>query len=315
MKDFDIIVENDFIPGVKIAETSENDFNNEYKCNDDEENEDETKPLKCDISNLDESKERKLDISKDKPSKFMNSQTSAIDNKASNYVNCENKRENDGTISDNSHKKGNELSENYSITETYGSRIPPNWKQFISASGPIALYFSTGISSGFSATLIPHLREEHSAILQNESSISWIASIAVLPLAPCCFIGGLLIEKFGRRRTLGTLGIPFFIGWIVVILSSSLAEMLIGRFINGCSIGIMMPSMSVFISESTSPKLRGMLLSLLPFSFALGIFISHLIGTWVSWQWTAIISAIFPLTSVFILLFVPESPKYHVLTD
>ncbi|XP_041984060.1 facilitated trehalose transporter Tret1-like [Aricia agestis] len=129
-------------------------------------------------------------------------------------------------------------------------------------------------------------------------------------MAPCCFIGGWLIEKFGRRQTLRTLGIPFFIGWIIIIFSTNFTQMIIGRFINGCSIGLLNPSMSVFISESSSPKLRGMFLALLSFSFALGIFVSHLIGTWVSWQGTAIISAFLPMASVIILAFVPESPVW-----
>lgn len=39
---------------------------------------------------------------------------------------------------------------------------------------------------------------------------------------------------------------------------------------------------------------------------------AHLIGTWVHWQWIAIISCIFPICSVILLSLIPESPTWLI---
>ncbi|XP_041983515.1 facilitated trehalose transporter Tret1-like [Aricia agestis] len=189
-------------------------------------------------------------------------------------------------------------------------RFAPHWKQFLAAMGPYLMIFSGGLSCGFSATLLPQLKQEQSVILVNQSSPSWIASMAALPMAPGCFIGGWIIEKWGRRYALRVLSLPFFLGWILIATAPNLSLMLMGRFLNGISIGMLAPPMSLFISETSHPKLRGMFLAFLSFSLAIGIFVAHLIGTWVSWSLTAAICSIFPLISAGLLTFVPESPMW-----
>jgi len=64
----------------------------------------------------------------------------------------------------------------------------------------------------------------------------------------------------------------------------------------------------VYIAETSAPKHRGILLSAAPLSVAIGILISHVLGTFLHWKITAAICGIPPLVTILVLFIVPESP-------
>lgn len=80
--------------------------------------------------------------------------------------------------------------------------------------------------------------------------------------------------------------------------------------ISGLAVGISGPVVSVYIAETSSPKLRGIFLAVISFSISLGILIAHILGTFYTWRTTAIMSALSPLISLSILFFIPETPNY-----
>lgn len=136
--------------------------------------------------------------------------------------------------------------------------------------------------------------------------------MAALPMAPGCLICGWLMEKFGRRNAHYMVSAPFLLGWILIACANNLALILLGRFFTGLCVGLIGPLGPVFISETSSPQLRGIFLAAISLAIAFGIFVSHLIGTWVHWQWTAIICCIFPIISVILLSLIPESPTWLI---
>jgi len=66
----------------------------------------------------------------------------------------------------------------------------------------------------------------------------------------------------------------------------------------------------IFISETTEADIRGTLGSLCQLMVTFGIFVSYLVGTFVSWHWLALITAFVPIILTILVLFVPESPRY-----
>ncbi|XP_038219107.1 facilitated trehalose transporter Tret1-2 homolog [Zerene cesonia] len=192
------------------------------------------------------------------------------------------------------------------------ARFSPIWKQSLASMAAIFLTFTSGLTSGYSAILLPQLKDSGSSIPTDESTASWIAAMAALPMAPGCLISGWLMEKFGRRNAHFIVSGPFLLGWILIACSNNLALMLLGRFFTGLCVGLLGPLAPVFISETTDPKYRGIFLAGISLAIAVGIFVSHLIGTWVHWQWTALICCIFPVISVILLTMVPESPTWLI---
>lgn len=192
------------------------------------------------------------------------------------------------------------------------TRFSPGWNQTLASTAAIVMTFTAGLTSGYSAILLPQLKGNDSTIPCDESTASWIAAMAALPMAPGCLICGWLMEKFGRRNAHYMVSAPFLLGWILIACANNLALILLGRFFTGLCVGLIGPLGPVFISETSSPQLRGIFLAAISLAIAFGIFVSHLIGTWVHWQWTAIICCIFPIISVILLSLIPESPTWLI---
>lgn len=136
--------------------------------------------------------------------------------------------------------------------------------------------------------------------------------MAALPMAPGCLISGWMMEKFGRRNSHYFICALFLLGWLLIACAENLSFMLAGRFFTGICVGLLGPLGPVFIAETTEPKLRGFFLAAVSLAIALGIFAGHLIGTFMTWQWTATISCLFPILSVVLLAVVPESPTWLI---
>ncbi|CAH0403610.1 unnamed protein product [Chilo suppressalis] len=192
------------------------------------------------------------------------------------------------------------------------SRFSPVWRQSIAASASILLTFTAGLTSGYSAILFPQLELPGSPILMNESTKSWIAAMAALPMAPGCLISGWMMEKFGRKTSHYIICAPFLLGWILIGCANNLGLMLLGRFFTGLCVGLLGPLGPVYIGESSEPKYRGFFLAAISLAIAIGILVAHLIGTFMTWQWTATICCLFPILSIVLLTLIPESPTWLI---
>ena len=166
------------------------------------------------------------------------------------------------------------------------------------------------MTSGYSAVLLPQLQSNVSEFRISEETATWIASTAVLPMALGCLAGGFLMERYGRKATHLILSIPFVAGWVMIGLAHNLAILLAGRFISGACVGILGPPGSVMIGEISAPKYRGILLAGVSLAIAVGILVSHVLGTFLHWKTTALVCSVLPMVCFFILVQVPESPSW-----
>lgn len=169
--------------------------------------------------------------------------------------------------------------------------------------------------SGYSAVLLPQLQSNTSSELQlgvevDADTATWIASMAVLPMALGCLLGGWIMERFGRRTAHLILAVPFSVGWIMIGFADNLPVLLAGRFISGACVGLLGPPGTVMIGEISAPKIRGILLAAVSLAIAMGILSAHALGTYLHWKTTAQICGILPMICFLILSQVPESPSW-----
>lgn len=96
------------------------------------------------------------------------------------------------------------------------------------------------------------------------------------------FIGslssGLLVDKFGCRRTLQNDTIPLILGALISAQAHSLDEILWGRFLVGLGIGVNTVLVPIYISEVAPTKYRGSLGTLCQIGTCLGIIVSLFLG-------------------------------------
>lgn len=136
------------------------------------------------------------------------------------------------------------------------------------------------------------------------------ASMAALPMAFGCILGGFLMERFGRKTTHLIAAVPCIVGWMMIFLASSIELLLLGRFFTGLVVGILGPPSSVYIGETSAPKYRGFLLAAISLAIAVGLLFAHFLGTFLPWKLTAVISVSLPCLAFLLLLLVPESPSW-----
>lgn len=104
--------------------------------------------------------------------------------------------------------------------------------------------------------------------------------------------------------------VPCIVGWLVIYFANSIELLLLGRFLTGLVTGILGPPSSVYIGETSSPSYRGFLLAAISLAIAVGLLVAHLLGTFLTWQLTALICVTMPCLAFGLLLPVPESPSW-----
>ncbi|XP_069699274.1 facilitated trehalose transporter Tret1-2 homolog isoform X2 [Periplaneta americana] len=195
-------------------------------------------------------------------------------------------------------------------TEFKRPEFSPLLRQVLAAAGPMAAITSSGMTTGFSAVLLPQLERPDSIVKITLEQASWIASMAALPMALGCALGGWMMERFGRRTTHQLVCVPYVLGWVLLSLARNLVMLYVGRFLTGLCLGLIGPLSPVYIAEISGPAYRGALLATVSLAVSMGILAANLLGTFLSWQLTAAICAVFPLICYVGIFWVPESPAW-----
>jgi sugar porter (SP) family MFS transporter len=129
-------------------------------------------------------------------------------------------------------------------------------------------------------------------------------------------VGGVLSDRFGRRRMLLFSALLFAVSSLGAALPRNLPEFTAARFIGGIAIGVASLLAPLYIAEVAPPKIRGRLVSLNQMAIVTGILMAYTVNWMLStlgpdaWRWMFATAAL-PSVAFFIaLLFVPESPRW-----
>lgn len=75
-------------------------------------------------------------------------------------------------------------------------------------------------------------------------------------------MGGLTMDRFGRRKTIVIGALICFVGAILQASAVNLAMILVGRIFAGWAVGLLSMSVPVYQSECAHPKIRGLIVGL-----------------------------------------------------
>ncbi len=177
----------------------------------------------------------------------------------------------------------------------------------ISALGGMLFGYDIGVISG----AILFIKSEFSLSSGMEEIV---VSAVLLGSLIGAAVGGLMADKFGRRRLLIVTAIIFGIGAVGAAVSSGVAVLIIARLVGGTAIGIASFVAPLYISEIAPVKIRGKLVSVNQVALTSGIVISYLVdyafaGSG-SWRWMFALAAIPAIAFGIGLLFIPDSPRW-----
>lgn len=195
------------------------------------------------------------------------------------------------------------------------SKVKLYLRQLSTALAPLLGIITSGMASGYSAILLPQLSfnnsespSDHFGALITVDQESWIAAAGVLLVTPGCWVGGFTAEKFGRKTSLLLLFPVLHVSWLIVGLASSTKTLIAGRLLNGFCIGVQASIFPMYVSETSDPVLRGILVGAISLTLSIGVLLCHAMGTWLHWRTTAYVCTVLPVISWIICIFSRESP-------
>ncbi|XP_065168681.1 LOW QUALITY PROTEIN: facilitated trehalose transporter Tret1-like [Atheta coriaria] len=166
--------------------------------------------------------------------------------------------------------------------------------------------------AGYSGILLPQLKADDSIIKLSQEEESWIAAMAPLQMSIGCIFSTWTMDKYGRKRSNIACAFLAIIGWGIIYFSKSLETLLIGRVICGLYVGLSGMSSTAYLAEICSTKYRGVALSLVALGIAGGVLVVHFLGTYLTWQTTALVTMVLPFIVIALLIYLPETHVWYL---
>jgi sugar porter (SP) family MFS transporter len=147
----------------------------------------------------------------------------------------------------------------------------------------------------------------------------FIMSMALWGTVVGALLGGIPAERFGRKKTLFWIGVLFAVSALGTALAPNPYIFSFLRFIGGLGIGVSSVVAPTYISEISTAKTRGRLTAMYQFNIVFGILIAFIsnyllqgVGGSQDWRWMLGVLAIPSLIYTFMVITVPESPRWLV---
>ncbi|KFQ45974.1 Solute carrier family 2, facilitated glucose transporter member 10, partial [Nestor notabilis] len=176
----------------------------------------------------------------------------------------------------------------------------------VSLLGGLIFGYELGIISG---ALLQLQIDFHLSCFKQEVLVSALLIGALL----ASLVGGVLIDRYGRRRAILVSNLVLLVGSLVLTLSRSFLGLVIGRMTVGFAISVSSMACCIYVSEMVAAHQRGLLVSLYEAGITVGILLSYALNyifADVDEGWRYMFGlAIAPTTMQFLsILFLPVNP-------
>lgn len=149
---------------------------------------------------------------------------------------------------------------------------------------------------------------------------TFIMSMALWGTVIGALFGGIPCDRLGRKKTLFWIGVLYLLSALGSAFAPDPYIFSISRFIGGLGVGASSVAAPIYISEITPANNRGKLVALYQFNIVLGILIAYvsnyLIGISIAehaWRWMLGVEAIPAAIYLFLVIGIPESPRWLVV--
>ncbi|WP_030662774.1 sugar porter family MFS transporter [Streptomyces cellulosae] len=182
----------------------------------------------------------------------------------------------------------------------------------IATFGGLLFGYDTGVING----ALPYMTDDLGLTAVTEGMVT---SSLLLGAALGAITGGRLSDARGRRRTILTLAVIFFVGALGCTLAPNVAVMVVARFVLGLAVGGASVTVPVYLAEVSPAERRGALVTrneLMVVSGQLLAFTSNAIIAQVGgesggvWRWMLVLATIPAVVLWFGMLVMPESPRW-----
>ena len=170
--------------------------------------------------------------------------------------------------------------------------------------------YDTGVVAG-ALLFIP--KEMH----LSTSETSSIATTLALGMIIGALAGGRLADRLGRRITMIGVGVGYVVFAVLSAVAQGIVFLDIARFLVGLTVGVTLVTAPVFIAESSPARTRGSLLVGYQVATVAGIMCAYLVDYGLAgfgaWRWMFGLSAIPAAAITFVLVRLPDTPRWYVM--
>lgn len=152
------------------------------------------------------------------------------------------------------------------------------------------------------------------AFTLDKMQMGWIFSAGILGLLPGALFGGMLADRYGRKKVLlGSVAL-FGLFSIATALAWDYPTLVFARLMTGVGLGAALPNLIALTSEAAGPRFRGTAVSLMYCGVPIGAALAAAMGASglaQAWQTIFWVGGIVPLLLVHLLMFrLPESQAF-----
>mgnify|MGYP002639374201 CR=1 FL=1 len=184
----------------------------------------------------------------------------------------------------------------------------------VTAFGGLLFGFDISVISG----TIPFIQDYFEL---SETMKGWMVSSALLGCIVGAAFGGMLGDKYGRKKILLLTSILFGISAIGTGWSFSIPAFIFYRTLGGLAVGGASVLAPVYIAEVSPASIRGRMVSINQLTIVIGISLAYYSNYFLlgigenAWRWMFAAEALPAVLFMLLLFFVPESPRWLVAKD
>ena len=174
-----------------------------------------------------------------------------------------------------------------------------------------------GFLFGFDTIVINGAEKDIQSVWRLSGTMhGWVISSALWGTVLGSLLGGRVSDRFGRKRTLLSVGVLFFVSAVWSGLATGPWSMIVARFIGGLGVGVSTIAAPVYIAEISPAEDRGKLTALFQFNIVFGVLVSLLSNLLLkdvgpnAWRWMLGVEAFPALAFTLLCPFLAESPRW-----
>ena len=186
---------------------------------------------------------------------------------------------------------------------------------FVAAVGGLLFGYDTAVVAG----AIGFIQEKYNL---SPAMTGWAASCALIGCMAGAMLAGALSDKLGRKKVLMISAFAFAISSVGILIPSAIEYFILFRFIGGIGIGIASILAPMYISEIAPADIRGRLISIYQLGIVTGILLIYFVNAGIAglhddawnvdsgWRWMFGSGLVPSVIFIFLLLPIPESPRW-----
>jgi sugar porter (SP) family MFS transporter len=180
-----------------------------------------------------------------------------------------------------------------------------------------------GLLFGFDTAVISGAEKTIQELFQlNSFWHGFTIAIALIGTLIGALLAGKPADIYGRKKILIIIALLYAISAIGSALAQTWAYFLIYRFIGGLGVGASSVIGPMYIAEIAPAKIRGRLVASFQLNIVAGILLSYFSNYWIAksietdaWRWMLGVELIPAIIFFFLLLIIPDSPRWLVLKN